>query len=684
MEYDDTEPTPLSELITEFTATLTRPHFSGERQDINWKGRYNIWAGQDPSGRKLKSRLGKDPFPWDEASDARVPLIDGYINEDVDTLMGALYSARLTAVPTESHDMARANTVTNFVRWQFYTQMPEVEREAELLANYILERGLGVLGVFWKREKQLGKQTVTLDQVQPEVGAIIADPTREDEAVDLVQQAVPDLSKSDVRAAVRELREKGTTTYLQSYLCENRPTVVALCPGEDFFGPRDVTDLQKARVLFYREFMTKTQLQDAEAAYEWDPKWIEAVVKNCKGQASATSYSGSRTVDSRDRSGFSALDTSELYEVIHAFEKRSGPDKVPGIYYTVFNAQLASLDGKKDFAAVRDLLDYAHGRYPFVAFPRERINRRLDSARGYGEVGFTMQTQVKTVWDSRSDRESIATVPPLLHPVGRAPSKWGPMVRVPYIRPNEFMFADVPKWDPANQQVEESVRRMADWYYGRQVEGRDPDYPRNRKQRMVKRWLTGWAEAIEQTFQLDQQFMPEAFWFRVVGSAKAQPLHATRAEIQGKFDVSLSWNVLNQDPDLLQAKLKLLIEMLGADVNGVVDRTELMTVIFEYLDPNLGERLLQPMEAASQREIEDEKTVFARMMTGQEENVKPEGQAYQLRMQVMQGLLQSNPVAQQAYQSNERVKAVMDKRMKQLQFQIQQKMVNPTIGRLGA
>ncbi|MES2125394.1 MAG: hypothetical protein V4503_11975, partial [Gemmatimonadota bacterium] len=61
---------------------------------------------------------------------------------------------------------------------------------------------------------------------------MIADPTREDEAVALAQDAVEDMSKTDVRRAVRELREKGETTYLQPYLCENRPTVMALCPGE--------------------------------------------------------------------------------------------------------------------------------------------------------------------------------------------------------------------------------------------------------------------------------------------------------------------------------------------------------------------------------------------------------------------------------------------------------------------
>lgn len=685
MENEST--TKVADLASEFQKALSRPNRWGERQETNWRARYNIWAGQDASGRKKRKVLGKEPFPWDEASDARVPLVDSYVNEDVDTVMTALQGARLQAAPTESGDMAQANLVTHFVRWMFYNQMPERDREAELLANYMFERGMGVLGVFWKRETQLARQTMTMQQLSdqaPGIAEVIADPTREEEALDLTQGALPDLKKSEARRVVKELREQGTTTYDQPYLCEDRPVFVALCPGEDFFAPADATDLQKARMLFYREFMTRAQLEDAERANGWEREWIDEVIKQCKGKISNESRTAQRPVSSLDQNTVSGLNTEELYEVIHAFERRAGADRVPAIYYTVFSAHLQSKQGGQEFYGKRDLLNYQHGQYPFVAFDRERVNRRLDSARGYGELAFTWQQQLKTEWDSRADRASISTIPPLLHPAGRPPAKWGPAVRVPYIRPNEYQFADVPRYDRGSQDVEQSVRYVADRYFGRMVEGIDPNYARTRMQRLVTRWLECWHQALEQMFQLCQQFMPDQFFFRVVGSAKAQPLRASRQEIQGKFDLNITWNVLNQEPELLQAKLDLLLKLLGADINGVTDRTELMTVIFEYLDPNLGERLLQPAESASQREIDDEKTVFARLMTGQDVDVKPDGQAYQLREQIMQQELNTNPLAQQAYQSNERVREVVDKRMKQLRFQVQQRTVNPMIGRLGA
>jgi len=64
--------------------------------------------------------------------------------------------------------------------------------------------------------------------------------------------------------------------------------------------------------------------------------------------------------------------------------------------------------------------------------------------------------------------------------------------------------------------------------------------------------------------------------------------------------------------------------------------------------------------------------------------VKPDGQAYRLRLRTLEQLLQGNPLGQAAYNTNERIRGVIDKRMKQLRFQVQQREINPMIGRLGA
>ena len=74
--------------------------------------------------------------------------------------------------------------------------------------------------------------------------------------------------------------------------------------------------------------------------------------------------------------------------------------------------------------------------------------------------------------------------------------------------------------------------------------------------------------------------------------------------------------------------------------------------------------------------------MFARMSAGIDEDVR-EGQSHEMRLQVMQDIIQNSPSAQQRYQQDEEFKGRVDKRMQQLQFQLQQKQ-NAVIGRLGA
>ena len=59
-----------------------------------------------------------------------------------------------------------------------------------------------------------------------------------------------------------------------------------------------------------------------------------------------------------------------------------------------------------------------------------------------------IQNQVKVERDSRVDRNSLATLPPILHPVGQAPTDWGPGRMIPYRRKGDLDFAPTPAYTP--------------------------------------------------------------------------------------------------------------------------------------------------------------------------------------------------------------------------------------------
>lgn len=87
------------------------------RSGLNSDARYNRWAGQSQDGRKWKGNVGYNPVPFDGCSDSKVPLVDTYINEDVDLLMTSLRNMQLNAAPLESNDAEQANLTTNLLRY---------------------------------------------------------------------------------------------------------------------------------------------------------------------------------------------------------------------------------------------------------------------------------------------------------------------------------------------------------------------------------------------------------------------------------------------------------------------------------------------------------------------------------------------------------------------------------------
>ena len=682
----------ISELAKELNEAAIRTNDYMNRSELNSDARYNRWAGQSGDGRKWKQNVGYTPVPFDGCSDAKVPLVDTYVNEDVDLLMTSLRNMQLSAAPLESNDAEQANMTTNLLRYASNNAIDEFYAEAELCANTMLENGISVMGVFWEREQTLTYEEIDLEQIsligqeQPRFAdavQIIMDPAREAEAIELGTQLLPDAGQKVLRKIVTDLRNKGVAKYPTPMTTMDRPTLVSLRVGEDFFVPLDTTELQKARMCFYREFMTEEQLRDAVNSRDWDKKWVDNVVEKSKGMT-LTITRDDLTPRSGVRSNRMYMDTKEVYEIIHCYERKSDDYGVPGIWYTVFSPHCQTDASGKEICGTYELLDYANGgMYPFVLFRREYLSRRMDDSRGYGEVAYTWQRQIKQEWDGRVDRSYLATIPPIFHPPGRPPTKWGPGVMIPRVRSDDYQYADQPDMDFGSREIEDSIRECADRYFGRPVSQENRAYSMMRQQNMVSRWLNCWKMVFEQVLALYQQYAPEEFMVRVVGSDKAQALAMSRDEIQGQYDIILNYQVANTDQELLRGKLELLKVIVGEfDINGIVDRTELMSVVFSYLDPILGERLLRPAESADQMQIDDEKTSFAKIFAGMEDDIKP-GQAHGLRLQVLDEIMSNNGAAAKRYMEDPQFKDNIDKRRQQHQHQLDQAQ-NAQIGRLGA
>lgn len=696
----------VEELGSEFKRFVNdRDGYVYNRDRLNYDARFSIWPGQSPDGRKWRANGDGDVWPWKGASDSRPMIVDKYIREDVAFLMTVWKRMRLQVLPTESNDAEWSTRTSSFLKWMKYSQMNEGRREARLLANHMLERGKGLLQICWEKAEQLTYEEVDLEALKTAAGqarqalanpnlpaglsmpqleiladlpAIIQDETYDPQVASAIEQFTGDLSPARRLRLIRELRDKGYARFPKPITTLDRPVFTALPLNEEVFLPPEASDLEDASGIFRRELLTETQLRDRIRAMKWDKSFVEEVIKNHKGQV--TELLNSVQTRTRSRHQFNLWNnwgTENLFEIIHGWTRRYDADGVPGIYYTCFHG------GMKDKAAYHDLLNYHHGQYPFVQFTREQWSRRIDDSRGYGEIANTWQIGVKSQWDSRDDRTSLATVPPSYHPPGFAPSEWGPGVRVPTDNPKEYGFMDIPKWDVGSKEIEDTYRDFADGYFGRAKDPTQAHEATMLRQELADTWLESWGKADTQMLQLCQQFMPDEFYYRVVGSEKGRGIRATREEIQGKFDLVVNYNARDLDPEFVKEKIGIIRDAMAIDRHGSIDVNEALQVGFELTDPNLGERLLKPQQDASAELRRGVREQVAQMALGNAAELVENDPTAGAKMQILQETVQANPKYQQQLQSDENFRQLLEQYVQNLQHSITQMGENVVTGRTG-
>ena len=121
-----------------------------------------------------------------------------------------------------------------------------------------------------------------------------------------------------------------------------------------------------------------------------------------------------------------AYEAHELIEIVYAYQRLVDPDDgSEGIYCTVFHKDYGGENNEAPAYAKRELLN-GYEDYPVVVTKLSEDSKRLYDTTTVPDILRGIQNQVKVERDSRIDRNSLSTLPPILHPVGQAPSDWGP------------------------------------------------------------------------------------------------------------------------------------------------------------------------------------------------------------------------------------------------------------------
>lgn len=666
-----------------FQETIQSVQYFVDTTRANYETRFAIWNGQSSDGKKHKKATGTtEVVPWEGASDQQVFLVDEAINAYVALLMTAWRKSTLVATPIQGADAPRAKIVSQFVKWLLTSQVPNMDREVELLANFVNEKGIAVTGQFWEITQQKVLQTLKVEQMPPEMQQMLADPELKDTFVQLAQQTY-DITPKRAKKLITQLIETGEASLPVNGPTVSRPIIRTFDLSENIFIHAACTDIESAPAIYRVEYYTPEQIRGFANTDGWNEDWCDDIIEKCIGQQVTMLPSQQLSLTTLNRDDLTTK-YHGLCGVVYAYQRLSDEDGIPGIYCTIFNPELpADTDGDHEGYAKHGLLGYAHGQYPFVLHRREYLDRRLYSTRGLPEIGKPFQDQVKVCRDARIDASSLSVLPPLMYPQGRAPSKWGPGAQVPERRPNEYHYADRPTYDVTTTQVEE--KQVANWkeYVGFVTAEGDQQTAAVKKQVAIEKFLSGMASAIRQVFSLWKQYGDEQTWFRVVGGGNTDPQLIQKGPQNEDFDFFLTYNSLTaSDPENFERITTSIAQAVASfDKFGQTDYSELLTLILSSIDPSIADRIITPKAAATEKVVTEVKDTITRAAAGFNEDIKL-GTPPDIGMQVIQQFA-SDPSVQQRLQADPGFKDRIEKLAKQFQMQ-QMQEVNKKIGRYGA
>ena len=649
------------------------------------------WSGQTSDGKKhSEDRMNGDgAFPFEGASDVRCRLVDRTINDLVSMMVTTFDRCQIKVKGTEFSDSENSATANVLMSWLLESRIrSEVRKEAELLAQYGTQYGWAGIHVIWEQEMGTRFQNIRMDdlvamvqqavQQNPEAAikdlpAAIMSPEQEDYAVDLIMQYLKTVNPKDVKKAVRELRKDGHANIPETFISKNQPLIVALKPYDEISFPPETIEIQKARVVFRRTYVNEVELRSMAQIEGWSDTFVEQAV-NCAGMQSQ--FNDPNLLPAAALINFQVSRQDNLIELVYAYSRLIDENGIQGIYQTIFCPQA----GSQDYAS-HGLLGYAHNKYPFVIYRRERTRRAIMESRGVPEIAQTDQEEIKAQHDAIRDRTAFTTLPPILvkKRLGGI-NKIAPGIHLPVTSADDYRFMPTPTGDATTAfSLIDRVEMNHASYFGLPHPNIMPQKTQTTQQFIINNWLDVWSESFSMVFSLMLQYMqPEE-----IESITGKPLPQNMSTVSNMFDFQVKYDVRELDTNFVIEKLKAITQfVLPLDAGGVIDKNKLVKAAVEAIDPDKAKELIINTGTASQLLYKNIQSDLGLMMLGNEAQYVENDPSAATKMQYLQDIMGKNPKAQQAMQQDPHFRAMLENYMKNLQMSISQQQ-NKQIGRTG-
>ena len=628
----------VQDLIELFKTTKIQLQWFIQRGRENEKIRYMRWVGQSKDQRKH----GQNPFPYDGASDMKVPFCEVFCRYMINAAMGAEKKMRMSAVPmSSSYDsIRRARVVSDFVRY-LIAVIPDWSPQRERSANDALTYGLSFVVPYWDKRTMRTLKSIDLTDLPLEVEKFINTPEGMDVAVKVFYEQGSEMgfeldSEEHAREVLEELRDNGTATVHRVTDKVNQGAIYSLSPIEDVFFPANtINDIQLAPYYFQVIYYPVKDLRVKIETDGWDPNFVKYCEEILVGKDSAGLVLDARPVAS-DYNGL-VDKLKNCVQVIHCFQKKTDKYGVMGVYETIFAA------GYKVKFAKKGLSEYEHGLYPIEVLKLEETSKRLYDTRGIPEILEGPQNNFKTEIDMNNDRNALATCPPRLRMVGRDPiaGVFGPGGEIYQRREGEIKYLETAPFNSGSEYMMKIFLQLSNRVCGRAGEDVEPQEAAIILQNWLDKFADMGARIAGQLFKLWKQYGPASAFYQVLGT---QDFMEYKKDENDEMFFKILLDNVYKDWQEKESELEMMIKLGQLDPN-VAGMGAIIKEGFNMINPAIADRIVQSGDDARDKSVKEEMSAIANMTSGFMLDVSPTDQKNTVKLQTFQQWMQT-PLAQ--------------------------------------
>lgn len=553
---------------------------------------------------RMRMRDGKKTFPFEGASNLRMPTGDTKIRKIKAALANVVFGIRpvVQVVPGPSGDDRVARKIEKFLDHLIMDKM-QIYPKALIAIDQTLEKGMSFLKPYWKNEVTVRIETLKAEDFNINELLYITDPSvPKDEKL----TSLADITEAEMSEAVYSDNEESLEKALEEILDGKTEVDVRLLDeicdypdvchvsSEYLYVPSNSTfNLQDCEFLCHEFFLPKRKVM-ANKDKGWEVNKIEEFLT--EGTSASNNSMNEKLTDllKQRREGIERLNKTgdvRIHEVYcwHDLDGDGVPEKC---VITI------AADFRKVLRAIT--LPSKSGKWPFVKTVWEVLDDRFYASRGVIEIIEDIIKEIDIQHMQKIDQQTIRNNPMFVYRVGMVnpnmvkfqmnqaiPVKGtldlknvvdvlnanNPNVEFSYEREEQGLLA----------RVEELIGQM-DFSLHNQMNKREArtlgevNLQMNNMQTVFSMDATVFTQSFSELFNMIWELWCEhgkdEYEFAYFGQEGTETIKLKREELQGKYKVVLRGNDTNTNP---QVRLQKAQAILQASTNPIALQTGVVT-----------------------------------------------------------------------------------------------------------